>query len=73
MIYIPNNIFRERKTKRPNPEDLLHYQDRILFGSDFPNIPYDYENSTRGLLDFELPRNFYKRVFYYNAKKMFNL
>jgi len=73
MIYIPNNIFRERKTKRPTPEDLLHYQDRILFGSDFPNIPYEYQNSTRGLLDFELPRDFYEKVFYYNAKKLFNL
>ena len=73
MIYIPNNIFRERKTKRPTPEDLLHYQDRILFGSDFPNIPYEYQNSTRGLLDFELPRNFYEKVFFYNAKRIFDV
>jgi predicted TIM-barrel fold metal-dependent hydrolase len=73
MIYIPNNIFPERESKRPGPEKLLSYQGKILFGSDFPNIPYEYENSTRGLLRFDLPRKFYEAIFYNNAKKMFNL
>ncbi|MCK4238466.1 MAG: amidohydrolase family protein, partial [Candidatus Lokiarchaeota archaeon] len=73
MIYIRDNIFPERKIKRPKPEVLLSYQDRILFGSDFPNIPYSYENSLLGLLDLDLSRNFYKDIFYKNAKKLFNL
>jgi predicted TIM-barrel fold metal-dependent hydrolase len=73
MIYIPGNIFPERKSKRPTPEDLLSYQDRILFGTDFPNIPYEYERSTKGLLEFELPRKFYEKIFYENARKLFEL
>ncbi|MFW9771726.1 MAG: amidohydrolase family protein [Candidatus Heimdallarchaeota archaeon] len=73
MIYIPNNIFPERDSKRPGPEKLLSYQDRILFGSDFPNIPYEYENSTKGLLEFNLPRKFYEAIFHNNAKKLFNI
>lgn len=73
MIYIPNNVFPERVTKRPSKEDLVSYQDRILFGSDFPNIPYDYENSTKGLLDLDLSRKFYQNIFYNNAKKIFQL
>ena len=73
MIYIPDNIFPERGTKRPKPEDLVSYQDRILFGTDFPNIPYDYENSTKGLLEFDLPRGFYENVFYNNAKRLFKI
>jgi predicted TIM-barrel fold metal-dependent hydrolase len=73
MIYIPNNIFRERITKRPSAEDLLYYQDKIIFGTDFPNIPYEYENSTRGLLDMDLTRQFYEKIFFKNAKKIFNL
>ncbi|MEJ2277445.1 MAG: amidohydrolase family protein [Candidatus Lokiarchaeota archaeon] len=56
MIYIPNNIFPERKPKLPNKEELIRYSDRILFGSDFPNIPYDYENSRKGLLNLDLPK-----------------
>lgn len=73
MIYIPNNIFPERTRMRPTPELLLSHQDRILFGSDFPNIPYDYKNSTKGLLNFDLPRKFYENIFYNNAKQIFNL
>ncbi len=73
MIYIHNNVFPERETKRPKPETLLSYQDRILFGSDYPNIPYEYINSTKGLLNFELPRKFYENIFYHNAKRIFNI
>ena len=73
MIYISNNIFNERIKNRPNKEELFSYQDRILFGSDFPNIPYEYESSTRGLLELDMPRDFYENIFYNNAKKLFNI
>lgn len=73
MIYIPDNIFPERKATRPKPDDLTSYQDRILFGSDFPNIPYEYNLSTKGLLGLNLPRNFYENIFFNNAKRLFNL
>ena len=73
MIYIPDNIFPERKAKRPTSEDLLSYQDRILFGSDFPNIPYEYNLSTKGLLSLNLPKTFYENIFFNNAKRLFNL
>lgn len=73
MIFIPDNVFPERKAKQPRVNDLLQYQDRILFGSDFPNIPYDYELSTKGLLEMELPKDFYDNVFFNNAKRLFKL
>jgi len=73
MIYIPENIFPERVTKRPTKQDLVDYQDRILFGSDFPNIPYEYEYSTKGLLGLDLSRKFYQNIFYNNAKRIFKL
>ena len=73
MVFIPNNIFPERKIKRPAPEILLSYQDRILFGSDFPNIPYEYERSSLGFLEMDLPRNFYEDIFYNNAQRLFDL
>ena len=73
MIYIPDNIFPERGPKRPKPGDLLSFQDRILFGTDFPNIPYEYDNSTKGLLEFDLPRKFYENIFYNNSKRLFKI
>ena len=44
-----------------------------LYGSDFPNIPYEYERSTQGLLELDMPRGFYENIFYNNAKKLFNI
>ncbi|TFF88117.1 MAG: amidohydrolase [Promethearchaeota archaeon] len=71
MIFIPENIFPERKSKLPDKEDIISYSDKILFGSDFPNIPYDYENSVKGLLNLELPKSVYVKIFYENAKRLF--
>jgi predicted TIM-barrel fold metal-dependent hydrolase len=73
MIYIPENVFPERVVKRPNSEELISYQDRILFGTDFPNIPYEYTLSTKGLLGLDLPKRIYDNLFYNNAKKLFDL
>ena len=73
MIYIPKNIFRERVAIRPDSEELLLNQDKILFGSDFPNIPYDYECSTEGFFQMDVSKRFLKKIFYENAKKLFNI
>ncbi len=73
MVFIPNNVFPERRLKYVTSELLLSYQDRILFGSDFPNIPYEYERSTKGLLKLDLPREFYEKIFFKNAARIFDL
>lgn len=73
VIFIPDNVFPERKIKRTTPEELTSYQDRILFGSDFPNIPFEYQRSTKGLLEFDLSKKFYDNIFFNNAKRLFNL
>jgi len=73
MIFIPNNIFPEREVRRPKAEDILSYQDRILFGSDFPNIPYEYRKSTQGFFQMDLPKKVYENIFFNNAQKLFHL
>ena len=72
---ISNEIFKKWKKniKKPEPELLLSYQDRILYGSDFPNIPYEYTISTKGLFDLNLPKDFYQKIFYENARRLFNV
>ncbi len=73
VIFIPDNVFPERKVKRTTPVELTSYQDRILFGSDFPNIPFEYQQSTKGLLELDLSKKFYENIFFNNAKRLFNI
>ena len=73
MVFIPDNVFPERRTKQPSKERLISHGDRLLFGSDFPNIPYEYERSTKGLLNMELPKTFLEKIFFENAKRIMDL
>jgi predicted TIM-barrel fold metal-dependent hydrolase len=51
--------------------DLVRHADRILFGSDFPNLPYPYEEERVGLWARDLPMDVYRRIFYENARAFF--
>jgi predicted TIM-barrel fold metal-dependent hydrolase len=46
---------------------LLRYQDRILFGSDFPLIPYDYDEERRWAWERGLPHEVRVKIFRDNA------
>jgi predicted TIM-barrel fold metal-dependent hydrolase len=52
---------------------LLRHQDRILFGSDFPLIPYDYEEERRWAGDRALPETVCRKIFYTNALRFLQL
>lgn len=54
-------------------DDLVRYADRILFGSDFPNLPYPYEEERRPLWARDLPLSVYQRIFRDNARAFFHL
>jgi hypothetical protein len=53
--------------------DLVRHADRILFGSDFPNLPYPYEEERRELWARGLPLDVYRRIFHDNARELFRL
>ncbi|SIR93256.1 amidohydrolase family protein [Natronorubrum thiooxidans] len=48
-------------------ETLIDLSDSIMYGSDFPNIPYPYRNERAGLLARELPRETTRDLFYRTA------
>ncbi|GAA5049445.1 amidohydrolase family protein [Nocardia callitridis] len=52
---------------------LRYFSDRILFGSDFPNIPYSYGHSLYALERLELGDDWLRQVCYENAARMFDL
>jgi uncharacterized protein len=48
-------------------EELLKYQDRVLFGSDFPLIPYDYDEERRWAWERGLDEPVRRKIFHDNA------
>jgi predicted TIM-barrel fold metal-dependent hydrolase len=52
---------------------LLRWQDRILFGSDFPNTPYPYDCERQPLWDRGLPLAVYRKIFHDNAARLLGL
>nr|WP_196812199.1 amidohydrolase family protein [Nocardia sp. CNY236] len=47
--------------------------DRIVFGSDFPNIPYPYEHSIQVLEHLDLGEDWLRQVCYRNAATLFGV
>ena len=53
-----------------SPEYLERYQDRIVYGSDFPNLILPREMELDCLLGYHLPQVFYDAVFRANASRI---
>ncbi len=74
MAMTPASVpYMEIEPGRVAGETLCRFADRILFGSDFPNLPYPYEEERRGLWDRDLPLEVYQKIFYRNAVRFFRL
>ncbi|MET9492499.1 amidohydrolase family protein [Nocardia sp. NPDC006630] len=52
---------------------LREFGDRILFGSDFPNIPYSYGHALQALERLELGEDWLRGVCYGNAAREFGI
>jgi uncharacterized protein len=54
-------------------DDLLEWQDRIVFGSDFPILPYPYEEEREALWLRDLPLPVYRKIFHDNAARILGI
>jgi uncharacterized protein len=52
---------------------LVRYQDRIMLGSDFPLIPYDYDEERSWAWKRGLPVEVQRKIFYDNAARFLRL
>jgi predicted TIM-barrel fold metal-dependent hydrolase len=57
----------------PPIERVLEYQDRVVFGSDFPHIPYTLEYAIQALLDLRLGRTLEEKLLSTNAARLLGL
>ena len=64
--------FTEALTPFPTDrlDDLAELGDRVLFGSDFPNIPYSYEHAVRAVTDLGLGEAWARAVLHDNAARL---
>ncbi len=46
---------------------------RVVFGSDFPNIPYRYADAVRAVVDLGLGHAWVRGVLHDNAQQLFDL
>jgi predicted TIM-barrel fold metal-dependent hydrolase len=53
--------------------DLVRHQDRVLFGSDFPLLPYDYDEERRWAWQRGLDDRVRRKIFHDNALRFFGL
>lgn len=51
-------------------EALERYQDRIVYGSDFPNIVFPRGDEIKGLLAYGLDREVYTKIFFDNPARL---
>jgi uncharacterized protein len=72
MAFAPEGLRRVRDVHIAT-DDLVRWQDRILFGSDFPNLPYPYEAERDALWARDLPMAAYEKIFRDNAVRVFGL
>ena len=54
-------------------ETLIELSDSIMYGSDFPNIPYPYREERAGLLNRELPATVVRDLFFETAQEYLGL
>lgn len=52
---------------------LSRLGDRVLFGSDFPSIPYDYADAVRAVVDLGMPEDWQRAVLWHNAARLLAL
>ncbi|MBX7148643.1 amidohydrolase family protein [bacterium] len=62
--YFPNRV---------DPQWIADHHDRILFGTDFPIIPYAWHHERDMLVSFKLGKEIEDAIFYKNALKLLNI
>jgi predicted TIM-barrel fold metal-dependent hydrolase len=66
-------VFNKFLAGPPPIQRVLEFQDRVIFGSDFPNIPYRWESAIEAILDLRLGRALEEKLLCTNAARLLKL
>lgn len=58
---------------RVEKEPLVRYSERLLYGTDYPHIPYQMDRELRGLLALELGETPTRKILWENARDLLRL
>jgi uncharacterized protein len=73
-VYLDTAMVFNKFLGGPPPiQRVIEFQDRVLFGSDFPNIPYRFESAIQGILDLRLGRTLEEKLLFTNAARLLGL
>lgn len=73
MIFIDHGLFDDRFLEGRTIDDLLDIQDKIMFGSDFPNVPYPYEDAIESIERLPVDDEVKEKIFHENATRLYDL
>jgi len=57
----------------PPIQRILEFQDRVVYGSDFPMIPYSLESAVQSILDLRLGRGLEEKLLCTNAARLLGI
>lgn len=73
-VYLDTAMVFNRFLGGPPPiRRILEFQDRVVYGSDFPNIPYRLDTGLRGILDLRLGRALEEKLLSTNAARLLGI
>jgi predicted TIM-barrel fold metal-dependent hydrolase len=73
-VYLDTAMVFNKYLGGPPPiQRVLEFQDRVVFGSDFPNIPYRWESALQAILELRLGRALEEKLLCTNAARLLDL
>jgi predicted TIM-barrel fold metal-dependent hydrolase len=73
-VYLDTAMVFNRYLGGPPPiQRVLEFQDRVVYGSDYPVIPYSLESAVQAILDLRLGRGLEEKLLCTNAARLLGL
>ena len=73
MMLVPHDTFPSGLERDSMIDDIITLQDHVMFGSDFPNVPYRYQFVVESMYKLPLDSEILEKIMLKNAEKFYSL